>query len=553
MYLKHIPINTLLGTGKTLTLTCGAITWLVEHEKAVNVELNEKISALSKEIKRLEIENGKSSDWISGQYETIQLKQELSKCKSELDALLENQERIKKIRSTNELEKEIKKFVKKQKDLELELDIDIEDENRKDEFMIDEPDEEQTEDLSEVEQFRDCKIYFCSRTHSQLSQVVQEIKRTVFEKDTRVVALASRQNYCINPEVKALKSNTLINERCLELQKNKGQRKTETDTHGKTVKKRKTSSNKCSFYNSTAIENLKNESVSQIMDIEDLVHISKEHKACPYYSSRLAAHDSQIVMVPYQMILHQKTRSQLGIDIQGSVLIIDEAHNLIDTIAAIHNTEISLKHIEEVRHWLGAYKQRYLSRFSAKSVLKINQLIYIAKRLITCFKEYAASGELTRMISNSDLMSNAELFDLNIVELCEFAEQTRLAQKVHGFALSEKRKEKVKEFVPTKETGLKAYLKQLEEQKQTKKKSYPKNIEETSVQDTKPEEQEKSMVNVMRPFFAFLECLLQDFEDGRILVSTKSGSEFMKYLVLNPGAHFNTLVKQCRAVSNMIW
>jgi len=57
----------------------------------------------------------------------------------------------------------------------------------------------------------------------------------------------------------------------------------------------------------------------------------------------------------------------------------------------------------------------------------------------------------------------------------------------------------------------------------------------------------------MRPFFAFLKCLLQDFEDGRILVSTKSGSEFIKYLVLNPGAHFNTLVKQCRAVSNMIW
>lgn len=57
------------------------------------------------------------------------------------------------------------------------------------------------------------QIIIASRTHSQLSQFVGEIKRSPYGKDIRVVSLASRQNYCINPTVKQLKNISLINER----------------------------------------------------------------------------------------------------------------------------------------------------------------------------------------------------------------------------------------------------------------------------------------------------------------------------------------------------
>lgn len=90
------------------------------------------------------------------------------------------------------------------------------------------------------------KVYFCSRTHSQLSQFVKELRKTVFATELRVVCLASRTNFCINegtsifiltaklnmycycnlcwnfvPEVLKLRSSARINERCLDLQKNK--------------------------------------------------------------------------------------------------------------------------------------------------------------------------------------------------------------------------------------------------------------------------------------------------------------------------------------------
>ena len=63
------------------------------------------------------------------------------------------------------------------------------------------------------------QIYYCSRTHSQLAQFVREVQKSPFNESTRVVSLGSRQNLCINDDVKQLKNINKINDRCLELQK----------------------------------------------------------------------------------------------------------------------------------------------------------------------------------------------------------------------------------------------------------------------------------------------------------------------------------------------
>jgi len=57
-----------------------------------------------------------------------------------------------------------------------------------------------TEDESseEEEEEKKLKVYFCSRTHSQLSQFIKELRRTVFAKEMKVVSLGSRKNLCIN-------------------------------------------------------------------------------------------------------------------------------------------------------------------------------------------------------------------------------------------------------------------------------------------------------------------------------------------------------------------
>jgi chromosome transmission fidelity protein 1 len=78
-------------------------------------------------------------------------------------------------------------------------------------------DEEEEEDDDDLEQ--ETKIYYASRTHSQLSQFVHEVGKTIYAKDIYEVSLASRKNMCINKQVRELNNVNKINEACLDLQK----------------------------------------------------------------------------------------------------------------------------------------------------------------------------------------------------------------------------------------------------------------------------------------------------------------------------------------------
>ncbi|KAJ6394543.1 hypothetical protein OIU77_023694 [Salix suchowensis] len=73
-------------------------------------------------------------------------------------------------------------------------------------------DEEGHEDGSddEEEEEKAFKIYFCSRTHSQLSQFIKELRKTLFSNEINVVCLGSRKNFCINEEVLKLGSSVRV-------------------------------------------------------------------------------------------------------------------------------------------------------------------------------------------------------------------------------------------------------------------------------------------------------------------------------------------------------
>lgn len=97
----------------------------------------------------------------------------------------------------------------------------------------------------------------------------------------------------------------------------------------------------CPFYNHEQMELLRDEILLEVKDMEQLVALGKEAQACPYYGSRFAIPAAQLVVLPYPMLLQAATRQAAGIRLQGQVVIIDEAHNLIDTITNIHSTEVN--------------------------------------------------------------------------------------------------------------------------------------------------------------------------------------------------------------------
>lgn len=68
------------------------------------------------------------------------------------------------------------------------------------------------------------QIYYASRTHSQLAQLIHELKRTPFGRDAqevvRTISLGSRRQMCVNAHVQRIGATfgvEAMNERCLEL------------------------------------------------------------------------------------------------------------------------------------------------------------------------------------------------------------------------------------------------------------------------------------------------------------------------------------------------
>lgn len=276
-------------------------------------------------------------------------------------------------------------------------------------------------------------------------------------------------------------------------------------------------------------------------------------------------------MLPYQMLLHKKTRQQLDISIKDSIIIIDEAHNLLDTISNIHSAEISFGQLQRVHQHLNAYKEKYFARFSTKSLLRLNQLISIANRLVKRLtvqsapsqaSQKPASSEFTsEMIFVHELLDDANISTLTLYEILKFCEDTRLAQKLQGFVQRYGGEVICKEKdVKPKQTHA-TYLKKLSEQKlnESKSKKGVKKESEPNASDVKPEMDKVTgspgvnvtSASVIRTLLNFLECLMEKSTDGRVLVSVSRAlpsKSFIKYLLLNPSTHFAEFLQDCRTV-----
>ncbi|NXP18751.1 RTEL1 helicase, partial [Scytalopus superciliaris] len=147
------------------------------------------------------------------------------------------------------------------------------------------------------------KIIYASRTHSQLTQVINELKNTVYPK---ICVLGSREQLCIHPEVKRQDSNHMQIYMC----------------------RMKVMARACHFYNNVEEKSTEKELIESIMDIEDLVKNGNKHRACPYYLSRSLKQQADIIFMPYNYLLDSKSRKAHNLDLKGTVVILDEAHNV---------------------------------------------------------------------------------------------------------------------------------------------------------------------------------------------------------------------------------
>lgn len=594
------------GTGKSLSLICGILKWYYDHKIAGL----EKIEA---EIKDLEISKNEtvSEDWIEQQSFELKMRNQIDALKDALksqktyDELIENirkqnEKRKKSLRNDQEVkvhaltyrnrmdEKNSKEKRKEEERDGLENETQELDEYTKEisedkDMLLDDIDalDNENDEEDTTEGYSDLKIYFCSRTHSQLAQFVKEINKTVYRDQLRVTSLSSRQNYCINESVNRLKNINLINEKCIELSKQS--KKTKVDEDARTLKKQKSTHARCPYKSEVSVELLKNEILSNIHDIEEVVNESKTIKACPYYASRAAVKHAQMIVLPYNILLHKSTREMCKINLKDSVVVIDEAHNLLDMIESIHSCQVSADSVYHCYNQIQNYKTKFLSKFNAHNLLHINQIVYLLKMFLSAlnFKHLiekkrrsikdmkrnvqtpsetqrvvpsvpsVQQREESKLLTLSDFLMENNIDNINVFKLLEFIKQSKLCYKLQNYSM--KYKDCLKPLVEVVEktqekpklSGLQSFLKGVQENNPNLSKPSEGGIEEAPSQV-----QEDQVRNPMLSVVTFLESLVNKNEDGRILVTKNPelSKSHIKYILLNPANHFTDIVQDARSI-----
>ncbi|ESO04380.1 hypothetical protein HELRODRAFT_79366 [Helobdella robusta] len=149
------------------------------------------------------------------------------------------------------------------------------------------------------------KIIYASRTHSQLNQAVHEFKRTSYSY-MKAVVIGSREQMCIHPTIMKETSNTSKVYMC----------------------RAKVSSRSCHFYNQVEGKNFYKFFTIFVFDIEDLLTSGRKNSFCPYYLAKELKKEADVIFMPYNYVLDPKSRKAHGVELQGNILIFDEAHNL---------------------------------------------------------------------------------------------------------------------------------------------------------------------------------------------------------------------------------
>lgn len=198
-------------------------------------------------------------------------------------------------------------------------------------------------------------IIYASRTHSQLSQVVNELRNTRYRPKHSV--LGSRDVCCIHPKVNPAVANRRADESSLNSDSSAttAPKRTSTEINNGCNKLNNKQGRKCLFRNnldensvwrppqssSTSKHSMKsefpnnnnnNDDEQPVLDMEDLVRFGKISKICPYYHTRsLLKGDVELIFVPYNYLFDRDARESTfgdNINFDNAILIFDEAHNL---------------------------------------------------------------------------------------------------------------------------------------------------------------------------------------------------------------------------------
>ncbi|PHH77643.1 hypothetical protein CDD82_3416 [Ophiocordyceps australis] len=505
------------GTGKSLSLICSALTWLRNHKSSTH---EAELEAAAKEFEH-------EPQWLVDQHlkrKREELSQRWSDREERLQALRHKEEALEQAPRKRRRVDQVSSapgddgsewlLAEQQDDGRNSAQDSLSGLSREsrqvlERFGLGGP---QKADLNDDTFYQEIKIYYTSRTHSQLSQFITELRRPTFPpslppsfssspgetpETVKLLPLSSRQRLCINPSVAWLGSVQAINDRCAELQQAKD-------------------GNNCPFMpgqeSLAQTHQFRDAVLASLPDIEDLYRLGKSLGVCPYYASRTALPEAEIITLPYPLLLQKSAREALGIKLEGNIVIIDEAHNVMDAVANVHAAELRLSDLERGRDMLRVYAKRFSKKLATQNRVNVGRVARVMDSLASWMEGAKSFKQEQGIVEPNHLVRAKGADQVNLFELIRFLQESKLAYKVESYAAN-----------------------------------VGKDAESSGTADS------GSKSPVLHALTSFLVALTNTSSEGRVFYhQSKQGSALtdvqLSYLLLSPKHAFSSIASSARAV-----
>lgn len=274
------------------------------------------------------------------------------------------------------------------------------------------------------------RIYYGTRTHKQITQVIRELNKTEYKKELRMCILSSRDRTCINPNVKDLSNR---NDRCQELIKNK---QDQTNSKSKTKEEEY-----CPYYHDTntiaaEFEMINLDYEDKAWDIENANEWGAGKGLCPYYGMRSLQAQADITFCPYNYLLDSNIRNAMNINLTNSIIIIDEAHNIEDICRESASFTASTTELESFLETISVASRNFIQGSVIADAYqyfkdKISFLLRYLQQFEFEASEQFKSGEFLakRVMSQQEMLNELQLLGFGQDSL---AEMTKNLKVLHG-------------------------------------------------------------------------------------------------------------------------
>ena len=217
--------------------------------------------------------------------------------------------------------------------------------------------------------------------------------------------------------------------------------------------------------------------------------------------------------LPYPLLLQKTAREALDLSLKGHVVIIDEAHNLMDSISNIHSISITLNQLKCCRAQLGVYLQRYRNKLKGKNRVYVAQVVRLVDS-VSSYLENISVHERTSegVVDVSALMAGKGVDQINLYKLMHYLRESKLARKVEGYAnYADGQQNKAGKDMGSKNPTL--------------------------------------AIPVLTHVQSFFQTLTNPAEEGRFFYEKgENGEVSLQYMLLDPTQHFREIVEDARAV-----